>query len=260
MGACCGTARQEEGHGDLVHAGTGGNSHGQPVEDAPVIRQEGMKMTELLLGIEAFDFLEREGFSVLKSVLVQDEIEAAGVAAAMGFPVALKISSPHAIHKTEVEGVALYLSSQDAVTEGFRQIKRTFGARCPDARPDGIIVQKQGDGLELIIGVLNDQQFGPVLMFGLGGIFAEAMKDVSFRLIPIDIHDAWATMEDLRGYEALKNPRKSSVDLAAIAHFLVRLSNCACNHPEILEVDLNPVFVSSQNVVICDARIKIGPR
>jgi hypothetical protein len=228
------------------------------VEDEIAVGKEGLTMSKLLLGVEAFNFLETEGFSVLKSVLVQDDREAARVAATIGFPVAIKISSQNAIHKTEAGGVKVDLNSEVAVVEAFKQVMRSFEEKYPTSRPDGVIIQKQGGGFELIVGTLTDPQFGPVIMFGLGGIFAEAMHDASFRLVPIQAGDARAMMEELRGYEALKKPRKDLIDLAVIEHFLVRISDCIVRHPEIQEMDLNPVFVSSCSIEICDARIGIG--
>jgi hypothetical protein len=175
----------------------------------------------------------------------------------MDFPVTLKISSPHAIHKTDVGGVKTHLASKEAVTRGYRDILERFQSHWPDTRPDGIIIQKQGHGFELIVGTLTDPQFGPIIMAGLGGIFAEALKDASFRLIPIEAGDARSMLEDLQGYEALRNARGQVIDLAAIERFLVRVSDCLAGHREIQEMDLNPVFVSHRGVEICDARIKI---
>lgn len=214
-------------------------------------------MDRLFIGIEAFDFLKKECFSVLQSILVQDKHEAARAAVTIGFPVALKISSANALHKTEVGGVRVSLASEAAVIDGFGEIMSNFQSKNPGASPDGIIVQKQGDGFELIVGTINDPQFGPAVMFGLGGIFAEAVQDISFRLIPIQMEDAMAMMEELGGYEAIRRPRKGSIDLAGIRDFLVNISNCVVNHPEIQEMDLNPVFVSSRGIEICDARIRI---
>lgn len=214
-------------------------------------------MGQLLIGIEAFAFLEREGFSVLKSSLVQDGREAARTAAGLGFPVTLKIASDQALHKTEAGGVMTGLTNEAAVAEAYTEIMRSFEAKYPGLRPDGVVVQEQGNGFELIVGIVTDPQFGPVIMFGLGGIFAEAMHDISFRLIPIDMKDAVEMMEELRGYEAIRTPRKGSVDLHGIHDFLVTLSNCVVNHPEIQEIDLNPVFASLRGIEICDARIRI---
>ena len=110
------------------------------------------------------------------------------------------------------------------------------------------------------MGSLNDKQFGPVLMFGLGGIFAEAMKDVAFRLIPIEPRDAGEMIGDLQGSKVLTSPRGGTIDLADVEHFLVRVSRLIAERGEIQEMDLNPVFVSSRGIEICDARMKIGRR
>jgi acyl-CoA synthetase (NDP forming) len=120
------------------------------------------------------------------------------------------------------------------------------------------MVQRMGAGLELIVGSLKDPQFGPVLLFGLGGIFAEAMKDVSFRLIPLEPRDAREMIGELRGSQVLTNPRGERIDLAAIEQFLLQVSRLIVEHEEVREMDLNPVFVSSRGIEICDACLKIG--
>jgi acyl-CoA synthetase (NDP forming) len=119
------------------------------------------------------------------------------------------------------------------------------------------MVQEQGGGVEVIVGMVIDEQFGPVLMFGLGGIFVEAMKDVSFRLIPMEACDAKDMMEELKGYQVLESPRSGSVDLPAVQRLLLGISEFITRHPEIREMDLNPVFVSSHGARICDARIMV---
>lgn len=217
-----------------------------------------MEMEKLLLGIDAFNFLEKEGFPVLRNVLAKDEDEAARMASEIGFPVALKISSPDVVHKTETGGIILALKDDSEVTEAFKKITGAFLSDHPEKRLEGVIVQQMGSGLELIVGVLKDQQFGPVLMFGLGGIFVEAMKDVSFRCIPIEARDAKEMVEELQAYNALKNPRKETIDLSVIEDFLLQISRLVEKHRGIYEMDLNPVFVSSRGISICDARIKIN--
>ncbi|MGD0237586.1 MAG: acetate--CoA ligase family protein [Syntrophorhabdales bacterium] len=215
-------------------------------------------MEGLLLGVEALSFLEREGFPVLKAALAVDPDQAASAASRIGFPVALKISSPDVIHKTEEGGVKLCLNREDEVRDAFRGLVDGFTLRNREKRLDGVMVQRMGTGLELIVGTLKDKQFGPVLLFGLGGIFAEAMKDVSFRLIPIVPRDAKEMIDDLRGSKVLTNPRGETVDLAAVEHLLLKVSRLIAEHGEIQEMDLNPVFVSSRGIDICDARMKIG--
>jgi acetate---CoA ligase (ADP-forming) subunit beta len=211
-----------------------------------------------LLGTEAFDFLEKEGFAVLKGLFAANEDEAAGLASQIGFPVALKISSPYALHKTEAGGVKLPLKDEEEVRQAFQDVARAFTSVNPGKGMDGVIVQRLGSGFELIVGTLVDQQFGPVLMCGLGGIFAEAMNDVSFRLIPAEERDAREMVEELKGYGALQHPRQGSIDIPSIEAFLLHVSRLMERHSEIEEMDLNPVFVSSRGMEICDARIRIN--
>lgn len=214
----------------------------------------------LLLGVDALVFLEKEGFPVLRSHLARNEDEVVAQASEIGFPVTLKISSPDAIHKTETKGIRVSLKGEIEVKQAFRELVESFSSSYPEKWLDGIIVQRQGSGLEVIVGMLRDRQFGPVLMFGLGGVFVEAMKDVSFRLIPIETIDAKDMMEELKGYVALRNPRSGPIDLPAVENFLFQASGFIMNHPEIQEMDINPLFVSplGYGVQVCDARIKVS--
>jgi succinyl-CoA synthetase beta subunit len=214
-------------------------------------------MESLLLGIEALSFLQEEGFPVLKSLLAHNEDDATKKALEIGLPVTLKPSSPDVIHKTETGGIRVSLRDEAEVRQAFREIVATFSSNYPEKRLDGAMVQKQGSGLEVIVGMLRDAQFGPVLMFGLGGVFVEAMKDVTFRLIPIEKADAKDMMEELKGYDVLRNPRNGSLDLPAVEKLLVDISTFIAHHQEVQEMDLNPVFVSSHGVQICDARMKV---
>lgn len=227
------------------------------MEGAPTLGRREVSMERLLLGVEALAFLEKEGFRVLKAVLANDPGQAASFASALGFPVALKISSPDVIHKTEQGGVRIFLTREDEVREAFQNLVNGFSTHSPGKRLDGVMVQRMGTGLELIVGSLMDPQFGPVLLFGLGGIFAEAMKDVSFRLIPIEPRDAREMIGDLRSSQVLTNPRGARIDLTAIEQFLLQVSRMIVEGGEIQEMDLNPVFASSVGLKICDARIKI---
>ncbi len=215
-------------------------------------------MKDLLLGVEALKFLERERLPVLKAVEAAGADEAASAAAGIGFPVALKLLSPDVIHKTEESGVKVGLGSEEEVRRTFQALVDGFALRSPEKRLDGLMVQKMGTGLELIVGSIIDEQFGPVLMLGLGGIFAEAMKDVTFRLIPIAPRDAREMIEDLKGSKVLTNPRGEAIDLALIERFLLEVSRLIEKHGEVQEMDLNPVFVSSRGIEVCDARLKIA--
>ena len=214
-------------------------------------------MESLLLGVEALSFLKEEGFPVLTSLLAENEDDTARKALEIGLPVTLKPSSPDVIHKTETGGIRVSLRDEAEVRQAFREIVATFSTNYPEKRLDGAMVQRQGSGLEVIVGMLRDLQFGPVLMFGLGGVFVEAMKDVTFRLIPIEKADAKDMMEELKGYDVLRNPRSGSLDIPAVEKLLVDISTFIAHHQEVQEMDLNPVFVSSHGVQICDARMKV---
>src|SRR5208337_1378504 len=182
----------------------------------------------------------------------------ASMASGMGFPVALKVSSPDVVHKTETGGIRVSLKSEDEVRQACREIVAMFRSGSPEKLLDGVMVQKQGRGFELIVGARKDQQFGHVLMFGLGGIHAEAIRDVSFRLIPVSKRDAREMIEELQSYGTLKNPRSGTVDIPCIEDFLLQVSRLIEKHDEIQEMDLNPVFVASTDIEVCDARIRIG--
>jgi acetyl-CoA synthetase (ADP-forming) len=206
--------------------------------------------------MEAFALLEREGIPVLTARLARDEDEAAGVASELGFPVVLKVSSPDVIHKTETGGIRVDLRGEEEVRVAFRTVVDAFRVSNPGKRLDGAIVQRQGRGVELIVGVLKDGQFGPVLMCGLGGIFVEAMGDVAFRTIPISARDAREMLQDLRGYGVLTSSRRENVDLGAVENLLLTVSRLVERRPEIEEMDINPLFVSAAGVQVCDARVK----
>jgi acyl-CoA synthetase (NDP forming) len=122
---------------------------------------------------------------------------------------------------------------------------------------EGVVVQDMGKGTEVIIGAIHDAQFGPVLMFGLGGIFVEVLADVSFRVIPIEKKDAREMIREIRGFPILSGARGDQADLEAVETLLVEVSSIMNNSPEITEIDLNPVFVNAQGCAICDARIRM---
>ena len=211
----------------------------------------------MLLGLEALRFLEGKGFEVLKTELAKGAEEAAQVARGMGFPVTLKVSSPDAIHKSDIGGVKVNLKSEEEVRRGFNEILEAFRTQNPGGRIEGALVQEQGDGVEVIIGAITDRQFGPVLMFGLGGIFAEVMRDVTFRIIPIGRGDAQEMIREIRGYPILSGARGTKVNLSALEGLLLKVSRLIEDDPQIVEMDLNPVFLSEAPPRICDARIKL---
>lgn len=212
-------------------------------------------MERIILGVEALDFLEKEGFPVLKSRLAKTKDDARLFASEIGFPVALKVCSPHAIHKTEINGVRYPLNNPEEVQEAFIELVENFKLIKPEKDLDGIMVQRLGSGIELIIGIHKDKQFGHVIMLGIGGIFVEAIRDVSFRMIPIEKYDARDMIEGLKAYKILTNPRQKGIDIKLIEELLLAVSQLIIKYKTITDMDMNPVFISSSGIHICDARI-----
>jgi acetate---CoA ligase (ADP-forming) subunit beta len=211
----------------------------------------------LLTEIEAKQMLEESGVRVSPARLARTKEEAAEVAAKLGFPVVLKVVSPQITHKTDVGGVELNLASESDVAGAFERIVSSAKKHVPNARVDGVAVQRmERQGIEVIVGVTKDPQFGPVLMFGLGGVLVEVLKDVSFRVIPIDERDARQMIHEINGYPLLEGYRgQDPADVAKLQELLLRVSAFVEQHPEVAELDLNPVFAYKDDAVAVDARI-----
>lgn len=180
----------------------------------------------------------------------------------IGFPVAMKIYSPDIIHKSDVGGVKLNLTSSDSVRDGFDLMMMRIAQKMPQARLEGVYIEKMFKrSREVILGMIRDPQFGPMLMFGLGGIFVEVMKDVSFYLAPITENEAKRMLESTRSFALLKGVRgQVSVDLSAIAVALQRISQLVTDFPEIQEMDINPFLVGEvgEPSIAADARITLA--
>jgi acyl-CoA synthetase (NDP forming) len=199
--------------------------------------------------------LESLGISTTGSRAAGSEDEAVSIFNSLGGPAALKILSPEVIHKSDLGGVKLNLRSGDDVRVAYREIAAAFG----DKRVSGISVQRMAEpGIEVIIGVASDATFGPVLMFGLGGVFVEVLQDVSFRSIPILESDASDMIEEIKGYALLNGYRGHFADIPALKRLLLLISDLVVKNPEILEMDLNPVFLYPEGYTVVDARIILG--
>ncbi|MEO3858647.1 acetate--CoA ligase family protein [Acrocarpospora sp. B8E8] len=186
--------------------------------------------------------------------------EAVALAAEIGFPVVLKIVSPDILHKTEAGGVLVGLATSDAVRSGYDQIMAAAHAYDPNAAIDGVQVQQMvGGGYEVIIGAVTDPTFGKVVAFGLGGVLVEVLKDVTFRLAPLSGDDALGMLDDIRAAEVLRGARGAEpADRVALAGMIERVGALVADHPEIAEVDLNPVFASANGAVAADVRILLA--
>jgi acetyltransferase len=185
--------------------------------------------------------------------------EAGPLAAAIGFPVALKLISPDLLHKTDVGGVLLNVRDEEEARAGFEAIMARARAAQPHARLRGVLIQQMlCGGQEVIIGVQRDPTFGPLVMFGLGGILVEVLADVSFRLAPLTRQDAEEMIAEVRGARLLDGVRgQPPADRAALVEALVRVGQMAVDHPQISELDINPLLVmpAGQGVVAVDARV-----
>lgn len=184
--------------------------------------------------------------------------EAVACAERLGFPVVLKVVSPDLVHKSDSGGVVLDLADPLAVRDGFATLVARVGDRAPGARIDGVLVARQmsGAGAEMIVGAVRDDTFGPTVMLGAGGVLTEVIGDVSFRLAPLTQDDALDMLRELRSARMLTGFRNAPpLDLAALAHVVVRLGDLLRDRTDVREVDLNPVLAFPEGCVAVDARI-----
>jgi len=216
------------------------------------------KGRRVLMETESKAILEQWGIPTVSCQVATTQEEALTLARSVGFPVVLKVLSPDIIHKTEVGGVRLNLASDEAVESAFDEVMENARSKSPSASILGVSVQKMVSGLEVAAGVAKDPQFGHVLMFGMGGVDIELIRDTTFRLIPIDAVDAQEMIRDIRGYSILKGDRGPGVDLESLRTMLVQVSNLAVAHPQIGGMDLNPIIASPSGSVVADARIVVS--
>jgi len=183
--------------------------------------------------------------------------EAVKFAEGIGYPVVLKIVSPDIIHKFDVGGVVLDLKSPSEVKDAYENILNRVKRHKPDAKVLGVLVQEMAPAsTEVIVGATKDPQFGPALMFGLGGIFVEVLKDVTFRIAPITEQNAREMITEVKAYPILKGYRgQPPADIDAIVNILLNTSKLVMDHPEIKELDLNPIMVYEKGAKTVDARI-----
>jgi acyl-CoA synthetase (NDP forming) len=216
----------------------------------------------ILTEVESKQILEEAGIPTARAQLAASRDQAIAAAKQLGFPVVLKIVSPDISHKSDVGGVKLNLRSEDEVGAAFDEIMAAApaGGGEPKAKIEGVSVQKMASpGVEVIMGMTKDAQFGPVLMFGLGGVFVEVLKDVAFRIVPLEPRDASQMIREIQGFPVLQGFRgQEPADLAALEGMLLRLSAFVEEHPEIAELDLNPIFAYKDGALAVDARIVLS--
>lgn len=217
-------------------------------------------MRRALTELEAKAFLEKYNIPFPKRGLARNEEEAIKISRKIGYPVVLKIVSPDIIHKTDVGGVKVGINSDDELKKAFREITETVRRKRPDAKIDGILIEEMiKGGYEVIIGGIQDPTFGPVVMFGgLGGIYVELFKDVTFRLAPISEDEAEEMIKETKGYRILTGFRgEEPANVELLKKLLVKTGQILIEHPEILELDLNPVRIFKDKAAVLDAKILV---
>ncbi len=221
-------------------------------------RKEGRtSLTEL----ESKQILKEAGVNTTEIMLSRTKEEAVSRSQELGFPVVLKIVSPDILHKTDVGGVKLSLNNEEDVGNAYDEIIAAAKKHEPAAKIDGVSVQHMArPAIEVIIGMSKDPQFGPVLMFGLGGILVEVLKDVSFRIVPLTKRDAREMIGELKGYPILEGYRgQEPANIAVLEEMLLKVSEFVEGRPEIKELDINPIFAYRDGALAIDARVILEP-
>ena len=214
-----------------------------------------------LIESEAREILKAYRFRLPESRIAKTTKGAVRAASEIGYPVVMKIASPDVLHKSDMGGVRVGIENEAMVEEAFFDITSNIQLRQPEARILGVMVQEMvPQGKEVILGITRDMQFGPMIMFGLGGIYVEVLKDVAFRIAPLSVESADAMIRDIRSFPLLRGVRgEPPADIDAIRDALLRLSQMAIDFPEIIEADINPLLVRPEGLgaVAVDTRITI---
>jgi len=239
------------------------------LETAPKVRPEVKSVFQRardekrtsLLETESRALLRAYGVSLPPAEFVRSPAEAAAASIGLGFPLAMKVVSPDIVHKSDAGGVKLNLKDEEAVVRAFGEIAERAASVTTQERVLGSMLSPMAPGgQECILGMIRDNQFGPVIMFGLGGIFVEVLKDVSFRVAPMTEQDLDDMIQEIKGYRLLTGIRgEKAKDIGAIKEILAKLNEIAVDNPEIREIDLNPVIVHEQGASIVDSRVILTP-
>ncbi len=221
------------------------------------IIEKAKKEKRPLLETEAKELLRGYKISVPDFKLIKSEEEIAELAKEINFPIVMKIVSPDIIHKSDAGGVKVGIKDEEEAIAAYQEIIFKATKYNKRAQIYGVIAYTMiPQATEIIIGMMKDPHFGPVIMFGLGGIFVEVLKDVSFRILPIEERDAREMITEIKGYEILKGVRgEGPKDIKAIKNLLLKISQLALENPEISEIDLNPVFVFEKGLQVIDVRM-----
>ncbi len=214
-----------------------------------------------LTEMESKQILKEVGINTTEIGLARSKEEAVAHSQELGFPVVLKIVSPDILHKTDVGGVKLSLNNEEDVGNAYDEIISAIKKHQPSAKIQGVSVQPMArPATEVIIGMSKDPQFGPVLMFGLGGILVEILKDISFRIVPLTMRDANEMIREIKGYPVLEGYRgQEPANIAVLEQMLLKVSEFVESKPEIKELDINPIFAYRDSALAIDARVILEP-
>lgn len=208
------------------------------------------------LGLASFEILGLYGIPVLQSKLVGSLKEAVDESEKVGFPIALKIVSPTVSHKSDIGGIRLNITNRADLERAYENLLTELKSKKLNLQISGVLLQPMAKGKEIIIGIKYDPSFGPVVVYGMGGIYTEILKDVSFRVAPVDSDEAKLMIEETKSYNILKGMRgETPVAISSIADAIARLSSLAVDFPQISEIDINPFIVNSEKGYAVDARI-----
>lgn len=222
-----------------------------------IVAKAKQEKRSVLTEIEAKQILAEIGINCTDTRLAASKKDAVELSDKIGYPVVLKISSVDITHKSDAGGVKVNLKNRDDVERAFDQIMESATAKYPNANIEGVSVQAMAKpGIEIIMGMIKDASFGPVVMFGLGGVLVEVLKDVSFRIVPVEKKDVVEMIEEIKGKKLLEGYRgQEPVDIGYLQDMLLKLSDFVDKTPEIEEIDMNPVFAYKEGAAVVDARI-----
>lgn len=225
--------------------------------ESKVLELARMEGRAVLTEVESKELLEQADIPVVETRLAKSKKEAIRISKELGFPVVLKIASPDIVHKSDSGGVKLGVGNATQVGKAYSEIMSSIKEKYPNAAIQGLAIQRMAPpGLEVIVGMSKDVQFGPVLMFGLGGILVEVLKDVSFRIVPLTRRDAAEMIREIKGYPLLEGYRgQEPSDISALEELIVKVSQFVDQNPEMKELDLNPIFAYRDRAIAVDARI-----
>jgi len=193
---------------------------------------------------------------LVSSLLAKTKEDAIKLSKKIGFPLILKIFSPDIIHKSDVGGVKIGIGDEEALVQGYEEIIKNVKKKKPRAKIEGILLQKMEEGKEVIVGMKNDPQFGATIMFGLGGVFVEVLKDISFRIAPVDKKEALNMIKEIKSYKILEGVRgEKGVNINDLVNIIIKTSDMVLKNKKIIELDFNPIIADEKKAVVVDARI-----